>query len=138
MMKIFLSMSAIFLLTLHLSAATPAETELGQIKALAGDWEAKFPDGTTLNINYTPISNGTAVMEILTLPNGTDMRSIYHVNGDKLMMTHYCESGNQPRLQSTNGAAATPDSIELSFLDITNVPSLQSFVSRTKILSNKI
>jgi len=113
--------TALFLLLpiIGLSAATPAQFD--QLKALAGDWQTQLPDGRLLNITYTPISGGTAVMEVLNLPDGTNMRSIYHLNGDTLMMTHYCESGNQPRLETTS--SANPNDITFSFLDATNVGS---------------
>lgn len=36
-----------------------------------------------------------------TMFPGTDheMVSMYHLDGDELVMTHYCSSGNQPRLR---------------------------------------
>src|SRR5262245_10923009 len=110
---------ALFLLLpiLGLSAAMPAQFD--QLKSLTGDWQTKLPDGRLLNITYTPISGGTAVMEVLNLPDGTDMRSIYHLNGEKVMMTHYCESGNQPRLESSS--STDPNNFTLSFVDVTNV-----------------
>lgn len=101
-------------------ASVFATSQFDQIKALDGDWVAKFPDGTTMNITYTTISGGTAVMEVLYLPNGTDMRSIYHQNGERIMMTHYCESGTQPRLQSNSSTDS--NALALSFVDVTNVP----------------
>jgi hypothetical protein len=111
--------TALFLLLpiVGLSATTPIQFD--QIKALAGDWQAKLPDGKTLDITYIPISGGTAVMEVLNMPDGTDMRSIYHLNGENLMMTHYCESGNQPRLEST--PSSDPNNFTLSFVDASNI-----------------
>jgi hypothetical protein len=38
------------------------------------------------------------------------MVSIYHMDGDNLVMTHYCSMGNQPHLKAT--AASTPAKIE--------------------------
>jgi hypothetical protein len=122
-MRFLVILTVIFLFATGFSTAFGA-TQFEQIKALAGDWEAEFPDGTTISITYTPISGGTAVMETLKLKNGIDMRSIYYRNGEKLMMTHYCESGNQPRLQEST--SSNPNDIALSFLDITNVPSPES------------
>ena len=118
-MKRFTVSAAIFLLAFAFSPVF-ATTQFDQLKALAGDWVAKLPDGTTMNLTYTSISGGTAVMEVLNLPNGTDMRSIYHQNGDNIMMTHYCESGTQPRLQSNSSTDST--ALALSFVDVTNVP----------------
>jgi hypothetical protein len=103
---------------------------LDQLKALEGDWNGKFADGNEINVSYTTISGGNAVMETFRLPDGTDMRSIYHMNGERLMMTHYCESGNQPRLQSTS--SANGNDVTLNFLDITNLgePKMSSYLYR--------
>lgn len=113
-MKLKVILTSILLIASHLWAGP-----LDRLKALEGDWSGKFADGKEINVTYTTISGGNAVMETFRLPDGTDMRSIYHLNGDKLMMTHYCESGNQPRLQS--GPLTESKDITLNFLDITNV-----------------
>jgi len=53
-----------------------------------------------------------------------DMLSLFYVDGDRLLMTDFCRSGNQPRMQAT----ISPDvkSISFDFLDATNLPSPQS------------
>ncbi len=110
-----------------------AEGPLDRFKALEGDWSGKFTDGNEINVSYTTISGGNAVMETFRLPDGTDMRSIYHMNGEKLMMTHYCESGNQPRLQS--GTLSASKDVTLNFLDITNLsaePKMSSYLYRVE------
>ena len=40
-----------------------------------------------------------------------DMISMFHVDGDRLLMTHYCSAGNQPRMK----AAASPDRQTISW-----------------------
>jgi hypothetical protein len=52
------------------------------------------------NVSYQLISGGAAIMERIMPPNEPSMVSIYHLDGDKLMMTHYCSAGNQPRMQA--------------------------------------
>jgi hypothetical protein len=127
-MKITLILTSILLIALNLSAGP-----LDPLKALEGDWNGKFADGNEIKVTYTTISGGNAVMETFRLPDGTDMRSIYHMNGEKLMMTHYCESGNQPRLQSAS--AVVGNDITLNFLDITNVnePKMASYLYRVTL-----
>jgi hypothetical protein len=121
---------AVILVSMLLIAVSVWAGPLDRFKALEGDWTGKFDDGNEIKVTYTMISGGNAVMETFRLPDGTDMRSIYHLNGDKLMMTHYCESGNQPRLQ---GAISENKDVTLNFLDITNLnaePKMSSYLYR--------
>jgi len=50
------------------------------------------------------------------------MVTLFHLDGDRLMLTHYCEAGNQPRMVAT---AISPDAREVVFtlLDVTNLSS---------------
>ena len=52
------------------------------------------------------------------------MLSLFYVDGDRLLMTHFCPSGNQPRMQAT----ISPDlkTISFDFLDATNLPDPQT------------
>jgi hypothetical protein len=92
-----------------------ADSGLDKIKSLVGEWEATTPEGPT-TVKYELISNGTAVEETLGVHNG-EMVSIYHMNGDKLMMTHYCAFNNQPRFEG----ALQGDTITFSYVDATNL-----------------
>jgi hypothetical protein len=130
-MKITVILTSILFIALNLWAGP-----LDHLKALEGDWNGKFADGNEIKVTYTTISGGNAVMETFRLPDGTDMRSIYHMNGEKLMMTHYCESGNQPRLQSASSADG--NDVTLNFLDITNLgePKMASYLYRVTLHFN--
>jgi hypothetical protein len=50
------------------------------------------------------------------------MATLFHLDGDRLVLTHYCVARNQPRLVAT---AISEDGrrIEFSFLDGTNMTS---------------
>jgi len=50
-----------------------------------------------------------------------DMISMINLDNDRLLMTHYCSAGNQPRMVAT----ASPDgkTITFDFLDATNLSS---------------
>lgn len=47
-----------------------------------------------------------------------DMITMFHLDGDRLMMTHYCAAGNQPRFTV---ASADATSVSFDFLDGTNI-----------------
>lgn len=83
-------------------AAPPdASAAFTQLKALEGRWvgHVQKADGPPAEVTYRNISGGTAVMEVLFPGTPHEMTSIYHLDGDQLVMTHYCAMGNQPRMK---------------------------------------
>ena len=70
------------------------------------------------------IANGTVVLERSAFENkpGQTMATTFQLDGDKLMLTHYCIAGNQPRMvaaQYEEGGRL----VTFVFLDGTNLPS---------------
>ena len=82
--------------------------ELEQMAALAGTWTgtAKHADGKEelVTVQYRVTSGGAAVEETLFPDTPHEMVSMYHDQGGKLAMTHYCMLGNQPQLELTSAA----------------------------------
>ena len=101
-------------------AASKSQAEFDNIKSLAGNWEGKASDGRPVHINYQVVSSGSAVMESIAEGAGGQMVTIYHLDGDRLMMTHYCSAGNQPRMRA-DSSTSTPSAIKFTFLDVTNL-----------------
>lgn len=85
------------------SAATKAETNasaaFARIKSLTGNWEATTERGT-VSSSYEVISNGSAVAEHIKVPGEEEMLTVYHLDGNRLVLTHYCTAGNQPQMQA--------------------------------------
>lgn len=109
----------LFVLCLLTVAAKPAPFNPAweKLKTLAGDWKAK--DGT--KISFKLVSGGTALMESMAMGEGADMITVYHPNGGKVLATHYCALGNQPRLRTAGfGKEGT---LEFDFVDATNLSS---------------
>jgi hypothetical protein len=48
------------------------------------------------------------------------MITVYHLDGDRLMLTHYCMAGNQPRMQAQAFDPGTGE-LQFRFLDATNL-----------------
>ena len=88
---------------------------LDQLKSLEGTWETAGPEKS--RTIYSVGANGSAIVEQL-LPESAKMVNVIHADGEALMMTHYCASGNQPRYKAT---ALTNGRIVFSFLDGTNL-----------------
>jgi hypothetical protein len=95
------------------SAAEPAATQAAppaldaksafeQLKTLAGEWQgtAGHGDGKEIpaTVTYRIASGGTVVMETLFPGTPHEMISMYHLNGPKLVVSHFCAMGNQPRM----------------------------------------
>ena len=112
-------------LSLALLAAAPAAAGEGvtaqaafdQLKALAGTWrgptegEGAEPEATAVEFPETVheievSAGGTVVMETMGPGEPTEMINVYHLDGDDLVLTHYCAGGNQPKMRLDRGASS--------------------------------
>ena len=75
-----------------------ADAAFKKLAALAGEW--KTEDGKA-SLTYEVIAGGTAVIERETAEGRPSMVTLYHRDGDRLLLTHYCMAGNQPRMART-------------------------------------
>jgi len=92
-------------------------------KKLDGRWIGRSTKGWEETITFKTIAKGSVVVEnsFDAHPNET-MMTMFHLDGSRLLLTHYCVAGSQPRLAAT----AFDDSgriITFTFLDATNLPS---------------
>ncbi len=86
--------------------AIDAAAAFEKLKGLAGSWTGAGPEGEgEAPHEYRLASAGTVVME--TMYGGTDheMINMYHLDGDDLVLTHYCSGGNQPRMKLDRASA---------------------------------
>jgi hypothetical protein len=125
MMKM-LRMASVTLLILDavLSCAqSDSQKALDRFKSMAGTWSGKGAHGETSEVTYQQIAGGTAVMADIKMGDEA-MTSLFYVDGGRLLMTHFCPSNNQPRMQ----AVVAPDgkTVTFDFLDATNLPSPQT------------
>lgn len=100
-------------------AQSDAQKSFDKLKTLTGTWEGKTPNGEPATVSFRETAGGSAlVSEII---GKEDMITMFHLDGNRLLMTHYCGAGNQPRMQ----AAMSPDgkTITFTFLDATNLAS---------------
>ena len=106
------------------AGTTPKKPNYGfdRLKTLVGTWEGTKKDGTTVKVTYTLVADGSAVMETLEPGDESSMITMYHPDGSRVMMTHYCSAHNQPRMRA-EAAAADPKSLTFDFVDATNLSS---------------
>jgi hypothetical protein len=99
-----------------------AQSSFDKLKTLAGSWQGKTISGQPVDVTFRVTSGGSAVLsEIMGEEN---MITMFHLDGDRLLLTHYCGTGNQPRMKAT----ASPDgkTLTFEFLDATNLGSPQA------------
>ena len=100
------------------AADSGAKKAFEKMKTLAGSWQ-----GTVMNIpiNFTirAVSSGTAILhEGDTSAKGPPKHEItmFYLEGDRLLATHYCDAGNRARWEGK--ASADGKAIDFSFLDV--------------------
>ena len=103
-----------------LMAAVDAKTSFAALKSLTGTWEGKTPEGKPVQVSYKVTAGGSALMSEIQGEH-EDMITMFHLDGDRLLMTHYCSAGNQPRMKAT--LAPDGKSISFDFIDATNLAS---------------
>jgi len=115
---------ALFLLATATAALaqSTAQKSFDQLKTLAGSWEGKTADGKPVKVFFRDTAGGSALMSEILGHGPENMVSMFHLDGpNRLLLTHYCGAGNQPRMTAT----ASPDgkTITFDFLDATNLAS---------------
>jgi hypothetical protein len=122
-MRLLKAATLLLLTTTTAFAQSDAQKALDRFKAMEGTWVGKGAHSETAEVTYRPIAGGTSVMADIKMGDEA-MTSLYYVDGQKLMMTHFCPSNNQPRMQ----AVISPDgkTVTFDFLDATNLASPQT------------
>ena len=103
------------------SKSANASLAFDKLKSLVGQWEAMSDKGT-VTASYELVANGTALLEKTKVQNEGEMVTVYHLDGNRLVLTHYCIAGNQPHLQAR---AFDPSSQEIRF-DFASATNLAS------------
>jgi len=120
-MTTLLALAALFVAGAPPPAAAPPKLDgraaFEQLKKLEGNWKAE-KEATWLQLRV--ISNGSAVLETMTGADRTKivMTSVYSLDGNELVMTHYCGQGNQPFMKMKT---AVPN-LRLETVRVTNLP----------------
>ena len=121
--KLFITLACVIAaLATMAQTSSPAAEGLAKLKSLQGEWidvDGVFGEKGKVAVTYRVTGGGSTVVE--TFPVGTphEMVTVYHLDGGKLVLTHYCTSNTQPRMQSTGLAnnALTFDFIGGSNID---------------------
>ena len=109
-------------------AQSAAQKSFEQLKALEGSWEGAL-EGMPLHVTLRVTSRGNALMHEMRGAGPDDPITMFHLDGDRLLLTHYCDAGNQPRMAAT----ISPDgkTVVFDFFEATNLlPSQHGHMQR--------
>jgi hypothetical protein len=109
------------------SASRPSGEEaraaFERIKGLSGAWQGRSTRGWAETLRYQVIAGGSAVLETsFEAHPGEEMATVFHMDGDRLVLTHYCVAKNQPRLEATS-IADGGRTVVFTFKDGGNIPT---------------
>ena len=94
-----------------------AQKAFEKLKTLAGSWQGSVM-GMSVQTTIRVTSRGNAILHEVTSSGMPDNPiTMIYVDGDRLLLTHYCDSGNRPRMEGK----FSPDgnSVEFTLFDIT-------------------
>jgi hypothetical protein len=117
--KLILLASSLALTAAAAEPITP-RAAFAQLQTLVGEWEGKTEKGRALKVSYRLTAAGTVLIETWTLGPQRESLTLYHMDDESLLATHYCPVGNQPRLRLTEGGSASLFAFE--FVSATNLP----------------
>ncbi|RYV01242.1 hypothetical protein SOPP22_12600 [Shewanella sp. OPT22] len=112
----------VFPLSLGAQASSKAGAVFNKMKTLVGTWKKEGQSHSDFTISFELTANNSTLLEIWNYKGKKHSLTVYHQNGEKLMATHYCPQGNQPRLELTE--SSTMNAISFRFFDATNLESL--------------
>jgi len=102
-----------------------AQITFEKLKTLAGTWEGHIQttpphpemDGSTGQVTFRVTSMGNVLMhEMKSSARPDDPITMLYLDSDRLLLTHYCDAGNRPRMVGK----MSPDgkTVEFEFLDV--------------------
>jgi hypothetical protein len=89
------------------SKSTAAFTKLA---TLVGKWRG---DDHNMSVTFTLIADGSTLVENEQPAHGANMLTMFSVDSDHIIASHYCSAGNQPQMSTK--AIADPQSNDLAF-----------------------
>ena len=122
----FFALSTLSLAQSDSQKSSETQQAFKQMKSLAGSWEGKVStlpvtpaiDGKQMQVTLRVTSMGNALMhEITGAGRPDDPITMLYVDEDHLMLTHFCDAGNRPRM--TGKVSPDGKTIEFEFLDVT-------------------
>ena len=97
-----------------------------RLASLVGQWTGM--QGTTeIKLTYTLTANGSVLMEHCQPAGDAEMITMFTVDGDHLMATHYCSARNQPQMATKPITEASAKNLTFSLLRVTGLKTPEDF-----------
>ena len=93
-----------------------------EMKSLVGIWKKEGGQSPNFSVSFELTANSSVLVETWSHNGKKHSFTMYHLDNEKLMATHYCPQGNQPRLVLTK--SSTIRNLNFSFLNATNLVDL--------------
>ena len=102
-----------------------AHKSFDKLKTLAGSWQGRIAtvppapevEGKFVQLSLRVTSMGNALMhEIKVEGRPDDPITMLYLDGDRLLLTHYCDAGNRPRM--TGKMSPDGKTVEFEYLDV--------------------
>ena len=113
-------------LSVHAFAQSDAQKSFDKLKTLSGVWEGKVTtdmkvavplENTPMHVVLRTTSRGNALMhEMTSAGSPDDPITMFYLDEGRLLLTHYCDAGNRPRMEGK----ISPDgkTLEFEFIDV--------------------
>jgi len=117
----------LYLLLVSLSTLTFAQSDaqksFDKLKTLAGSWQGSY-EGKPMQATLRVTSMGNAIEHEMKGEGPDDPITMFYLDGDRLLLTHYCDAGNRPRM----AGKLSPDgkTLEFDLVDVGNYSSTQA------------
>jgi hypothetical protein len=95
-----------------------------KLKSLAGEWEGTMNEGgqqLPTSTSFRIVSDGSALLNVLASGTKYEMVTMFHLDNQDVLATHYCAAHNQPRFKLV--PSSEPNVISFDFKDATNLSS---------------
>jgi hypothetical protein len=93
-----------------------------KMKTLVGSWEGTANEGSqkvSTQARFKLVSDDSVLASWLGEDTPHEMITMFHMDGNELMATHYCAAHNQPRM--VLAAGGDPNRLVFKFKDGTNI-----------------
>ena len=118
--------------TASAAGESEAQKSFTQLKTLAGTWQGPVTatppqqdwNNKPVHVSMRVTSRGNTLVHEMAEPGAQDDPTrtdhpvtMFYLDGDRLLLTHYCDAGNRPRM----AARVSPDgkTVEFDFVDVT-------------------
>ena len=121
-MKRAITVVMVLLVAAPLAANSKSSAAFEQLTSLVGQWKG-VQDGIDVTLTYTLTANDSTLMEEFRPATGPVMLTMFTVDGDRLLATHYCAAKNQPQMATAPIVDSAAKAFAFSLVRVTGLTS---------------